>query len=144
MSIVLALALLLQSAGGRQVDVTVRDAQGLAIEGARITVTEKTSGARKTALTSSEGARLDGLSAGEYEVRVEKDGFSAKTAPADLRTQNSAAVTVQLEVGSVLNNVIVSVTRTEQEVGNVPASITLVSSEDLKGSPAIAADDILR
>jgi iron complex outermembrane receptor protein len=144
MSIVLALALLLQSASGRQVDVTVRDAQGLAIEGARITVTEKTSGARKTALTSSEGARLEGLSAGEYEVRVEKDGFSAQTTPADLRTQNSAAVTVQLEVGSVLNNVVVSVTRTEQEVGNVPASITLVSSEDLKGSPAIAADDILR
>ena len=144
MSIVLALALLLQSAGGRQVDITVRDAQGLAIEGARITVTEKTSGARKTAVSSSEQTRVDGLSAGEYEVRIEKDGFTAQTSPADLRTQNSAAVSVQLEVGGLSKNVVVSVTRTEQEVGNLPASITIVSAEDLKASPAIAADDILR
>src|SRR5688572_29402543 len=98
MSIVLALALLLQSAGGRQVEITVRDAQGLAIEGARITVTEKTSGARKTAVSVPDGTRVDGLPAGEYEVRIEKDGFTAQTAPADLRTQNSAAVSIQLEV----------------------------------------------
>jgi outer membrane receptor protein involved in Fe transport len=144
MSIVLALALLLQSAGGRQVEITVRDAQGLAIEGARITVTEKTTGGRKTATSSAEATRVDGLSAGEYEVRVEKDGFTAQTTPADLRTQNSANVSVQLEVGGLSKNVVVSVTRTEQEVGNLPASITLVSNEDLKASPAIATDDILR
>jgi iron complex outermembrane recepter protein len=144
MSIVLALALLLQSANGRQVEVTIRDAQGLAVEGARITVTEKTSGARKTAVSTADPIKIDGLPSGEYEVRVEKDGFKAHTTPADLRTQNSAAVNIELEVGSILNDVIVSVTRTEQEIGNLPASITLVSSEDLKASPAIAPDDILR
>jgi iron complex outermembrane recepter protein len=144
MSIVLALALLLQSAGGRQVEITVRDAQGLAIEGARITVTEKTTGARKTALTGAEGTRVEGLSAGEYDVRVEKNGFTAQTLPADLRTQNSATVGVQLEVGGLSKNVVVSATRTEQEMGNLPASVTLVSSEDFKASPAIATDDILR
>jgi iron complex outermembrane receptor protein len=144
MSIVLALALLLQSAGGRQVEITVRDAQGLAIEGARITVTEKTSGARKTAVSLPDATRVDGLSAGEYEVRVEKDGFTAQTTPADLRTQNSATVSVQLEVGGLSRNVVVSATRTEQEVGNLPASISIVSAEDFKASPAIAADDILR
>src|SRR5436190_10065023 len=144
MSIVLALALLLQSAGGRQVEITVRDAQGLAIEGARITVTEKATGARKTATSSSEATRVDGLSAGEYEVRVEKDGFTAQTTPADLKAQNSATVNVQLEVGGLSKNVVVSATRTEQEVGNLPASITLVSDEELKASPAIATDDILR
>ena len=100
MSIVLTLALLLQSAGGRQVEITVRDAQGLAIEGARITVTEKTSGARKTAVSSSAKTRVENLSAGEYDVRIEKDGFTAQTAAADLRTQNSAAVSIQLEVRS--------------------------------------------
>ena len=144
MSIFLALALLIQSANGRQVEITVRDAQGLAVEGARITVTEKSTGARKTAVSSSDKTRLEGLSAGDYDIRVEKDGFTAQTTPADLRTQNSAAVDVQLEVGGILNDVIVSVTRTEQEVGNLPASITLVSAEDLKASPAIATDDILR
>src|SRR6185436_3316015 len=111
MRFVLALALLLQSAGGRQVDITVRDAQGLAVEGARITVTEKTSGARKTATTSSDKTRIDGLPAGEYDIRVEKDGFNAQTTPADLPTQNSAAVNVQLEVGGILSNVVVSASR---------------------------------
>ncbi len=144
MGIVLALALLLQSAGGRQVEVTVHDAQGLAIEGARITITEKTSGARKTAVSSSDQTRIEGLSAGEYDIRIEKPGFAAQTTSADLRTQVSASVSVQLEVGGILNDVVVSVSRTEQEIGNVPASLSILSSEDIKASPAVAADDVLR
>ena len=88
MRMILALSLFLQAAGGRQVDITVQDAQGLAIEGARITVTEKSTGARKTAVSSSDGAHISGLSAGQYDVRVEKEGFSAKTEPANLESQN--------------------------------------------------------
>jgi outer membrane receptor protein involved in Fe transport len=144
MSIFLALALFLQTAGGRQIDLTIKDPQGLAVEGARITVTEKTNGARKTTVSSSDKTRVDGLSAGEYEVRVEKDGFTAETTTADLRTQNSAAVAISLEIGGISRNVIVAVSKTEQEIGNVPASVTIMSGDEIKESPAIATDDILR
>src|SRR5690242_6791472 len=118
MSIFLALALFIQSAGGRQVELTVRDAQGLAVEGAYITVTEKTSGARKTAVSSSDKTKVEGLSAGEYEIRVEKNGFVAQTTTADLKSQNSASVNLTLEVGGVSNNVVVSASRTEQQILN--------------------------
>ena len=144
MRMILALSLFLQAAGGRQVDITVQDAQGLAIEGARITVTEKSTGARKTAVSSSDGAHISGLSAGQYDVRVEKEGFSAKTEPANLESQNSASVSVQLEVGGIQSQTVVAASRTEQEVGNVAASVTLVSAEEIRESPAVTADDILR
>jgi iron complex outermembrane recepter protein len=144
MRIILALALLLQSAGGREVDITVRDPQGLAVADARITITEKTTGARKTAVTSTDGAHITGLSAGQYDVRVEKDGFTPQTVVANLETQSSASVDISLEVGGLQERMVVAVTRNEQEVGNVPASVTLVSADELKESPAIAADDILR
>ena len=59
MRIVLALALLLQAANGRQVDIAVKDPQGLTVEGARVTVIEQQGTTRKSAVTTSDGARVD-------------------------------------------------------------------------------------
>jgi outer membrane receptor protein involved in Fe transport len=144
MRIVFALALFLQANAGRQVDITVRDAQGLAIEGARITVTEQQGTARKTTFSSSEGARVSDLGATVYDVRVEASGFASKTVTADLRTQTSATLSVDLEVARLTEETINVVTRTEQQVGDMPASVTLLRAEEIKQSPAVAADDILR
>jgi outer membrane receptor protein involved in Fe transport len=143
MRIVLALALLLQTAGGRQVDITVRDTQGLSIEGARITLTEQQGTTRKTAVTTREGARIEGLGAGLYDVRVDAEGFATQTVPADLRNQN-ATVNVDLEVARLIEEHVNVVTRTEQQIGDMPASVTLVRAEEIRQSPAVAADDVLR
>src|SRR5687768_3234088 len=83
MRIFLALALLFQAAGGRQVDVTVSDPQGLAIEGARVTVTEQQGTLRKTAVSTTDGARIENLGAAVYDVRVEATGFATKTQQVD-------------------------------------------------------------
>src|SRR5688572_841175 len=101
MRIFLALALLFQANGGRQVDVTVIDPQGLAIEGARVTVTEQQGTLRKTAVSNTDGARIESLGAAVYDVRVEAKGFATKTQQVDLRSQNSVALKVELEVGRI-------------------------------------------
>jgi outer membrane receptor protein involved in Fe transport len=49
-----------------------------------------------------------------------------------------------LEPASLLEAVTVTATRTEQRIGDVPASMTVLSSEAIKLSPAVVADDVLR
>jgi len=142
MRIFLAVALLLQVV--RQVDVTVVDSQGLAIEGARITVTEREGTARKSATSSSNGTRIDVLSAVVYDVRVDANGFATKTVTADLRNQTLASVKVELEVARLSEELVNVVTRSEQQIKDVPASATVVRAEEIRQSPAVVADDILR
>src|SRR5262245_31200548 len=96
MRIVLALALFLQAANGRQVAIAVKDPQGLTGEDERVTVNKQRGTTRRSAVTTSDGARVEGLAPGVYAVRVEATGFATKTVTADLRTQNSATVTVDL------------------------------------------------
>jgi outer membrane receptor protein involved in Fe transport len=144
MRIVFALALLLQAAAGRQVDVTVSDPQGLTIEGARVTVTEQQGTARKSTVTTTDGARFEGLGAGVYDVRIEAAGFATKNVTADLRSQNSAALKVQLDLATLSKERVDVVTRSEQQISDVPASATVVRAEEIKQSPAVVADDVLR
>ena len=144
MTIFLAVALLLQSAGNRQIDIMVQDAQGLVVEGARITVTEQQGTIRKTATSKDERSRIDGLAPAVYDVRVEASGFATRTVSADLRTQNSATLDVGLEVARLVEERVNVVNRTEQQVRDLPASVTVVRAEDIEQSPAVAADDFLR
>ena len=144
MRIVLALALLLQAAGERQVQVTVVDKQGLAIEGARITVTENPGSLRKIGVSGSDGARIEGLPAALYSVRIDASGFATQTVTADLRTQPTATLHFELEIARLTEERVNVVTRTEQQIGELPASATVVRAEEIKNSPAVAADDILR
>jgi outer membrane receptor protein involved in Fe transport len=143
MTIILALALFLQAAD-RQVVITVRDTQGLAVHGARITLTEQQGSTRKTVVSSTDGARIEGLGPGVYDVRIEASGFAVKTVSADLRSQPSATLNVDLELARLTEERVEVVTRTEQLVGDVPASVSVVRAEVFQQSPAIAADDVLR
>ncbi len=55
----------------------VSDANGAAVEGARVTATNRATGAARTAVTNDEGAfTFSGLAPGDYEVKVEYEGFS--------------------------------------------------------------------
>jgi outer membrane receptor protein involved in Fe transport len=144
MRIILALALLLQAANNRQVDIAVSDPQGLVVEGARVTATEEKSTARKSAFTTSDGARIEGLAAAVYEVRVEATGFATKTVTVDLRSQNSATLKVNLDVATLSEERVNVVTRSEQQISDVPASATVVRAEEIAQSPAVVADDVLR
>ncbi|MBI2149891.1 MAG: TonB-dependent receptor [Acidobacteria bacterium] len=133
-----------QTTNNRQVEGKVVDSQGLAISGARITVTEQQGGFRKTAVSTADQFRVDGLPAAAYDVLVEADGFATQTVTADLRNQPSASLEVRLEPATLAQEIIVSATRTEQRLGDIPASATVISADEIKASPAVVADDVLR
>jgi len=133
-----------QAGNTRQVEGTVLDAQGLPVSGARITVTERQGNARKTAVSTAERFRIDGLAPAVYDVQIEADGFELQTVTADLRNQVSTSIEVRLEPGRLQQEVIVAATRTEQRLGDVPASASVLHADEIRASPAVVADDVLR
>jgi iron complex outermembrane receptor protein len=128
----------------RQLEGGVFDTQGLPISGARITITEQQGSIRRTAISTGDRFRVDGLAPGTYDVLVEADGFDPQTVTADLRNQSSTSLEVRLQPGRISEEVIVSATRTEQRLGDIPASATVIGVEEIRASPAVVADDILR
>ena len=62
----------------------------------------------------------------------------------DLTTQSSQAVEVRLRPARITEQLVVTPTRSEQRVADVPASINVVTSEQIEQSPAVVADDVLR
>jgi outer membrane receptor protein involved in Fe transport len=126
----ITLCLLFASATGlhaqaRPVEVTVLDSQGLPISGAKITQTERQG------------------TPGVYDVRVEADGFEGQTVTVDVRNQ-ATPVEIRLQPQRLSQEIIVAATRTEQRLGDIPASASVLHSDEIKASPAVVADDILR
>jgi outer membrane receptor protein involved in Fe transport len=96
------------------------------------------------AVSTAEGARVEGLAPGVYDVRIDARGFATQTVIADLRNQPSATLNVDLQVARLTEERVEIVARTEQEIGDVPASVVVVRAEEIEQSPAVAADDMLR
>ncbi len=67
------------------------------------------------------------LPAGQYVLRVEAAGFRPAEQELDLTQHGeSAAVTVTLEILPVNETIVVSETRSEQQLGDLPAQVTVV------------------
>ena len=49
-----------------------------------------------------------------------------------------------LEPATILETVTVTPSRSEERLGNIPASINILDREDIRNSPAVVADDVLR
>jgi hypothetical protein len=61
---------------------TVTDPQGLAVSGAKVTVTSSATGAERTATTNSSGRyELIGLPPGNYSVTIDAGGFDELVGP---------------------------------------------------------------
>src|SRR5262245_56429859 len=131
------------SEGDRYVEGTVLDPQGLPISGAHITLLQQ-GAVRKSTLSTAEKFRINALAAGVYEVRVEAGGFDTKSVTVDLQNQPSASLEVRLDPGRIEQQVVVTATRSEQRMGDVPASVNVLSGEEIRQSPAVVADDVLR
>jgi hypothetical protein len=82
---------------------TVTDASGATVPGASITVTNKDTGVKNTAVTNADGEyRLNNLPIGRYDVSAAKAGFTTATmAGVQLDLNHTASIKLTLAVGSV-------------------------------------------
>jgi outer membrane receptor protein involved in Fe transport len=128
----------------RQVDVRIVDQQGLPVAGALVVLTARQGNVNKTAETSSGTVRIDGLAPEVYELRVQAAGFTTTTTTVDLRTESATSVEVRLEAAGIAEQIVVTATRSERPMNDIPASVSVVTREEIEASPALVADDVLR
>jgi outer membrane receptor protein involved in Fe transport len=126
------------------VEGTIVDQQNLPVTGAQIIVTQRQGTFRKVVFASPARFSVDGLAPAIYDIRVEANGFAPRILSADVRTSAVVTVAARLEAEGVTEAVIVTPTRSEQQLGSVPASVTVLTADQIARSPAVVADDVLR
>jgi outer membrane receptor protein involved in Fe transport len=133
-----------QGANAGRIELTIVDEQGLPVVGAQVTATQKQANLSRTATSSNERLTLQGLAPGVYTVRVSAAGFQSQELSADLQSQGVQTFEVRLRPAGITEQLVVTATRSEQRIADVPASVNIVSNEQIEQSPAVVADDVLR
>src|SRR5439155_3616870 len=111
-----------------------------AVSGAAVTV-KTGSGVELQAVTGPDGRfTFDRAPDGTATLVVRAGGFAEKVEPLGNRHE----IEVVLSPATLLETVTVTPTRTEQRLGDIPASVNILTREQIKASPAVVADDVLR
>jgi outer membrane receptor protein involved in Fe transport len=121
----------------------VRDMAGGLIPGALVIV-RVASGAERQTVTDPAGRfTVTPPVAGEVTVFVRVGGFAEwrRTLPASAGRE---ALDIVLETAGISEHVTVTPTRNEQRLGDVPASVRVLGRDEIRQSPAVVADDLLR
>src|SRR6185436_13423978 len=135
------LALPVAALGQGTVKGIVRDSTGLPVAGAVIVV-QTASGVEQHGVTGTDG-RFEltrGIPKGATLV-VRAGGFAVKTQAV---AESSSELEVVLQPARLFDSVTVTPTRTEQRLGDIAASTHVIDQEEIRHSPAVMADDVLR
>jgi outer membrane receptor protein involved in Fe transport len=136
----IAVLSLLAALAGGSVTGVVQDQTGAVVPGA--SVIARTADGERRAVTGADGRFVvESPATGDVTLVVLAPGFARKEQTA---SATAADVTIVLEPAELREDVTVAASRTEQRLGNVPASVNVLRSEDIRQSPAVVADDVLR
>lgn len=121
---------------------TVRDSAGGVVPGASVVV--RAQAREQQTVTGADGRfTASAPESSDVIVIVRAAGFGEIR-----RTIAAAAARTDIEIvvspATVMEAVTVTATRGEQRTGDVPASVNLIGREEIKQSPAVVADDVLR
>ena len=122
---------------------TVQDDSGAVLPGVTVTVTSADTGRSRSVVTDSRGEyRMVGLAAGDYTVQGILPGF--RTEPRAVAV-GAGALTHDIVLGLAPLAETVTVTRTDQALGLVPSSVTVVQRDAIEvGQRRASLDEALR
>jgi iron complex outermembrane receptor protein len=132
-----------QSSAVAPITGVVVDGSGGAVVGATVIVRQPGAAERRTATAADGRFAIEAAPQVAADLVIRASGFSesretlAAGGPrVDLR--------VTLRPGGVAEALTVTATRSEQLIGDVPASVSVMTGEDIRRTPAVVADDVLR
>ncbi|MEO8682283.1 MAG: TonB-dependent receptor, partial [Vicinamibacterales bacterium] len=135
------LGLLLALSIAPAINGVVKDTGGGAISGASVTLQTPAGTERQTVFSGADGRfSFPTAPPGATVLVVRAGGF----AEARQSIGSAGDIEVILQPPSILETVVVTPARTEQRLGDTPASVNVVTSEQIDASPAVMADDVLR
>jgi outer membrane receptor protein involved in Fe transport len=120
----------------------VRDANGV-VPNATVVVRSTAGGERRTVTGADGRFSITAPSTGPVVLIVQASGFgeTRQTLAANANRQN---LEIKVAPSAVRESVTVTASRSEQRLGDVPASVSVLSRDDIRTSPAVVADDVLR
>lgn len=87
----------------------IKDQADAVVSGARITVTNKDTGAERTFTTKSDGEyQITNLQPGEYEIKIAASGFKTALSPIVVQVGENVTVEFKLEVGAANETVVIT------------------------------------
>lgn len=134
----------------------VIDQNRAAVAGAKITAVYKNRAAVSTAVTDQNGEFSLTIEPGEYDVRVVANGFSefSQTVSLTQSSTNPAEIVLQIAGASAVVNIndtaiyktdaVVSATRTNTPLRDVPQTVTVISKEQIRDQAIQSIGDALR
>jgi outer membrane cobalamin receptor len=135
----LAALLLSLAVAAASVTGIVKDETGGAVPGASVVV-RSASGAEQQTVTGPDGRfTFDEVPEGATVI-VRAGGFAEKQQPLGANGE----MEIVLVPAALLETVTVTPLRSEEQLGNIPASVNILDSGDIRQSPALVADDVLR
>jgi iron complex outermembrane recepter protein len=148
----LTLALLLAGAPGTlfsqgraTLSGTVQDVSGLTMPRTLVELRDPNTRAARTQVTNDRGVfEFRDVEPGTYEIRVGEDGFRPVVLPVVVDAGRPQVVNVTVERLYVLERLVVTGTRTEREVGNIVAAVTIVDGETVRQGKGINLEESLR
>jgi outer membrane receptor protein involved in Fe transport len=142
MALLLTLLLTAQSLAMPGISGTVRDSSGQVIVGATV-IARFVNGAEQQTVSGPDGRFSLAVAApGDVTLLVRANSFDEfrRTLPAGAASD----VSIVLTPASLSETVTVTASRMEQRLRDVPASVSVLNQEDIRRSPAVVADDVLR
>jgi outer membrane cobalamin receptor len=138
--LLVGLALPIVASAQGPIQGVVRDSSGGLVAGAAILV-RTPAGIEQHAVTGPEGRfTLTRAVPAGAELVVRAGGFAERAQSLN----GTREIEIVLEPARLLENVTVTPTRTEQRLGDVAASVEVIDREEIRRSPAVVADDVLR
>jgi outer membrane receptor protein involved in Fe transport len=133
--------LILALSAAAAVSGVVHDSSGAVVVGASVIVRPAT-GPERQSQTGPDGRFSIETPEGEVTVIVRAGGFAENVRR--VSTTDGRDLDIEVVPAGLLETVTVTPTRTAQRLGDVPASVNVMTSETIENSPALLADDILR
>jgi outer membrane receptor protein involved in Fe transport len=122
---------------------TVVDETGGGVPGATVELTG--AGRRELTTTGQGGAfRITGVASGSYQLRVSLIGFSQITRDVMVGAADVTVPSLVLMLANLSETVVVSASKVEEALVNAPATMSVVTAQELISSPALNYGDVLR
>ncbi|HZT76328.1 MAG TPA: TonB-dependent receptor, partial [Vicinamibacterales bacterium] len=129
--------------GASTISGVVHDSLGGAVVNANVIARPVSGGPEHQTTTGPDGRFTVEVPDGDVTLVVRAGGFAEKTERIG-SSDRTRDLDITVTPAAILETVTVTPTRSAQKVADIPASVNVVTGEEMKQSPAIIADDTLR
>jgi len=123
----------------------ITDQTDFALGGVQIRLRGLATAVVRTSRSGQDGSfSIQNLPPDSYQVRLKAPGFREHVEVVALGENQTLNLNIRLRVALLPETIIVTPTRSEQRVGDLAASVSVLNKDQIHRSPALALDDVLR